>query len=76
VEQLIRQAGKGGHNDWTGNMVICLERQKRCLVMLSNDVRAERIFPELTRAILGETKMPWGWEYQWWKPAGRGRSQL
>ena len=56
---------KGGHNEWTGNMLICLTAQRRCLVMLSNDVRAERIYPELTRAILGETAMPWGWEYDW-----------
>jgi hypothetical protein len=59
---------KGGHNDWTGNMAICLEHGKRCLVMLANDVRAERIFPELTRVILGETRMPWSWEYQWLEP--------
>ena len=56
---------KGGHNDWTGNMVICLESNKRCLVMLANDARAERIYPELARVILGETKMPWTWEYNW-----------
>ncbi len=54
---------KGGHNDWTGNMVICLERGKRCAVMLANDVRAERIYPEIARMILGETGMPWRWEY-------------
>lgn len=60
---------KGGHNDWTGNMVICLERPRRCVVMLSNDARAERIYPELSRAILGETNMPWRWEYSWEEPA-------
>ncbi len=54
---------KGGHNEWTGNMVICIERRKRCLVLLSNDVRAERIYPDLTRAILGQTMLPWTWEY-------------
>lgn len=54
---------KGGHNDWTGNMLICIENQKRCLVLLSNDVRAEKIYPELTLFILGETGMPWQWEY-------------
>ncbi len=54
---------KGGHNPWTGNMVICLENEKRCVVMLANDVRAERIYPELTRIVLGETRMPWRWEY-------------
>ena len=56
---------KGGHNDFTGNMVIGLEKGKRCLVMLANDVRAERIYPVLARAILGETRMPWTWEYGW-----------
>lgn len=56
---------KGGHNDWTGNMVICLENKMRCVIMLANDVRAERIYPELARMILGDTKMPWTWEYDW-----------
>lgn len=54
---------KGGHNDSTGNMWICLLRQRRCLTMLSNDVRAEAAFPAITRAVLGETGMPWVWEY-------------
>lgn len=56
---------KGGHNDWTGNMVICLETRRRCVVMLANDVRAERIYPEVARLVLGETAMPWRWEYDW-----------
>ena len=59
---------KGGHNDSTGNMVICLESGKRCVVMLSNDVRAERIYPELARRVLGEMDMPWNWEYGWYQP--------
>ncbi len=54
---------KGGHNDWTGNMVICLEARRRCVVFLGNDVRAERIYQELAAFILGPTQMPWGWEY-------------
>ena len=62
---------KGGHNDWTGNMVICLEQGQRCVVMLANDVRAERIYPEIARLILGETRMPWTWEYEWLDPAPR-----
>jgi hypothetical protein len=44
-------------------MVIGLESKKRCLVLLANDVRAERIYPELARIILGDTRMPWTWEY-------------
>ncbi len=54
---------KAGHNDTTGNMVICQEYRKRCVVMLANDVRAERIYPELARLVLGESNMPWRWEY-------------
>lgn len=54
---------KGGHNDWTGNMVICQETRKRCVVMLANSVRAEKIYPALARFILGESRMPWWWEY-------------
>lgn len=57
---------KGGHNDWTGNLVIGLEHGRRCVVLLANDVRAERLYPELALAILGETRLPWAWEYGWW----------
>lgn len=56
---------KAGHNDSTGNIVICLEANKRCVVMLANDVRAERIYPAMARFILGDTEMPWTWEYEW-----------
>ncbi len=62
---------KGGHNEWTGNMVVCVERERRCLVLLSNDVRAERLYPNLVRAVLGETALPWSWEYEWLPSAAR-----
>jgi CubicO group peptidase (beta-lactamase class C family) len=54
---------KGGHNDTTANTWVCLERSQRCVVLLSNDVRAEAAFPELVRFILGETGVPYDWEY-------------
>lgn len=54
---------KGGHNDSTGNTWVCLERQKSCVVVLSNDVRAEPLFPGIVKIVLGETGMPWSWEY-------------
>lgn len=54
---------KGGHNDSTGNMWVCLIGPKRCVVILSNDVRAEAAFPQIVRATLGETGLPWRWEY-------------
>jgi CubicO group peptidase (beta-lactamase class C family) len=56
---------KGGHNDSTGNMWACLERGRRCVVLLANDVRAEAAFPALVDSILGDTGLPWRWEYSW-----------
>ncbi len=54
---------KGGHNDSTGNTMVCLERGLRCVVILSNDVRSEPGFDGLVRFILGEAGVPYGWEY-------------
>lgn len=54
---------KGGHNDSTGNTLVCVERRRRCVVILANDVRAERAFPHLAAFVLGETGAPWRWEY-------------
>ncbi len=54
---------KGGHNPWTGNMAVCQEARRRCIVMLANSVRAELIYPEMVAFVLGETGMPWWWEY-------------
>jgi CubicO group peptidase (beta-lactamase class C family) len=54
---------KGGHNDSTGNMWVCLEKGRRCVVLMANDVRAEAAFPRITKLILGETSLPWIWEY-------------
>jgi CubicO group peptidase (beta-lactamase class C family) len=54
---------KGGHDDQTGNSWVCVERGRRCVVILANDVRAEAAFPDIVRAILGETGAPWDWEY-------------
>jgi CubicO group peptidase (beta-lactamase class C family) len=58
---------KGGHNDSTGNMVLCVERSRRCAVMLANDVRAEHLFPEIAQLLLGDTGVPWRWEYDWYE---------
>jgi CubicO group peptidase (beta-lactamase class C family) len=54
---------KGGHDEWTANLALCIEQGQRCVVFLSNDVRAEQLYPELARLALGETDMPWSWEY-------------
>jgi CubicO group peptidase (beta-lactamase class C family) len=54
---------KGGHDGQTANTLVCLERTKRCVLLLSNDVRAEAGFAELVKFILGETGVPYDWEY-------------
>jgi CubicO group peptidase (beta-lactamase class C family) len=54
---------KGGHNGTTANTLVCLEAQKRCVVILSNDVRAEAAFADLIKFILGDTGVPYDWEY-------------
>lgn len=54
---------KGGHDESTGNTWVCLERAQRCVVLLSNDVRAEALFPGLVAFVLGDTGVPWDWEY-------------
>ena len=59
---------KGGHNDSTGNMVVCFEKGLRCVVLLSNDVRAEKIYPEIVEMLVGKNLVPWTWEYGWMPP--------
>ncbi|ADU14275.1 serine hydrolase domain-containing protein [Asticcacaulis excentricus] len=54
---------KGGHNDITANTWVCVEKSKRCVVILSNDVRAEARFAALVKFVLGETGVPYEWEY-------------
>lgn len=54
---------KGGHNGSTANTMVCLESSQRCVLILSNDVRAEAGFADLVRFILGNTGVPFDWEY-------------
>jgi CubicO group peptidase (beta-lactamase class C family) len=62
---------RGGHNDTTANTWVCLEASKRCVVILSNDVRSEAAFPAIMRFLLGETGTPYVWilgEMKFWAP--------
>jgi hypothetical protein len=54
---------KGGHDAQTANSFVCLERGRRCVLLLANDVRAEARFADLVRFVLGETGVPYDWEY-------------
>jgi hypothetical protein len=54
---------KGGHDGQTANTMVCVEKTQRCAVIFANDVRAEAGFAELVKFILGETGVPFDWEY-------------
>ena len=54
---------KGGHDGQTANMLVCIEKARRCALILSNDVRAEAGYAELIKFILGDTSVPLDWEY-------------
>ncbi|MGA2736307.1 MAG: serine hydrolase domain-containing protein [Bryobacteraceae bacterium] len=54
---------KGGHDGQTANTMVCIEASQRCVVILSNDVRSEAGFADLVRFILGNTGVPYDWEY-------------
>jgi CubicO group peptidase (beta-lactamase class C family) len=54
---------KGGHDGHTANTLVCIQRGERAVVILSNDVRAEAGFAQLVHFILGESGVPFDWEY-------------
>jgi CubicO group peptidase (beta-lactamase class C family) len=54
---------KGGHDGQTANTMVCIEASQRCVLILSNDVRAEAGFAELVDFILGNNGVPYDWEY-------------
>jgi CubicO group peptidase (beta-lactamase class C family) len=54
---------KGGHDGQTANTMVCIEAGRRCVVILSNDVRSEAGFGDLVGFILGSTGVPYDWEY-------------
>jgi CubicO group peptidase (beta-lactamase class C family) len=54
---------KGGHDGQTANTLVCVEQGKKCVLILSNDVRAEAGFADLVHAVLGDTGVPYDWEY-------------
>jgi CubicO group peptidase (beta-lactamase class C family) len=54
---------KGGHDEQTANAMVCIERGQRCVLILSNDVRAEASYADLVGFVLGDTGVPYDWEY-------------
>ena len=53
---------KEGHGDGAQNYMICFERQKSCMIVLTNSDNGELAFRPLFEKILGDTVTPWEWE--------------
>jgi CubicO group peptidase (beta-lactamase class C family) len=53
---------KEGHGDGAQNYMICFERSKSCMILLTNSDNGELAFRPLLERILGDTVTPWEWE--------------
>jgi CubicO group peptidase (beta-lactamase class C family) len=53
---------KEGHGDGAQNYMICFERQKSCMILLTNSDNGELAFRPLLETILRDTVTPWEWE--------------
>jgi CubicO group peptidase (beta-lactamase class C family) len=53
---------KEGHGDGAQNYMICFERRKACMIILTNSDNGELAFRPLLETILGDTVTPWEWE--------------
>ncbi len=60
---------KEGHGDGAQNYMICFERGKSCMILLTNSDNGEKAFRLLRERILGNTVTPWEWEG--WVTGGR-----
>lgn len=52
---------KEGNGSGATNYAICLERGRRCMLLLTNSARGQRLFCALTAALLGPVDMPCEW---------------
>ena len=53
---------KEGHGDGAQNYMICFERSRSCMMLLTNSDNGELAFRALLEGILGNTETPWEWE--------------
>lgn len=54
---------KGGHNEKTDNMLTCVDDGRRCVALLMNTAKGDRVYPQLIEYVLGGTDFPWAWKY-------------
>ena len=53
---------KEGHGDGAQNYMICFERRRACMILLTNSDNGELAFRPLLEKIFGDTVTPWEWE--------------
>ncbi|WP_461414140.1 serine hydrolase domain-containing protein [Gemmatimonas sp.] len=53
---------KEGHGDGAQTYVICFQRTRDCIVLMTNSDNGELAFRPLMERILGNTETPWEWE--------------
>ena len=53
---------KEGHGDGAQTYMICFERRRACMILLTNSDNGELAFRPLMETILGNTETPWEWE--------------
>jgi CubicO group peptidase (beta-lactamase class C family) len=53
---------KEGHDEGTANYALCLAEKRACILLMSNSVRAERIYATLVQRLLGDVRLPYAWE--------------
>ena len=53
---------KEGHGDGAQNYMICFERSRACMILLTNSDNGELAFRPLLEKIFGDTVTPWEWE--------------
>ena len=62
VEVSFRAFFKEGHGDGAQNYMICFEKSKTCMILLTNSDNGEFAFRPILEHILGDTVTPWEWE--------------
>ncbi len=53
---------KQGHGDGAQNYMICFEKRKACMILLTNSDNGEFAFRPLMEKLFGNTVTPWEWE--------------
>jgi CubicO group peptidase (beta-lactamase class C family) len=53
---------KEGHGDGAQNYIICFQRSRSCMILLTNDDNGELAFRSLLEHLFGDTVTPWEWE--------------